>query len=406
MRILFTFGGMPHYLNALLKRLNEQKGIELYIVLPESKGRIIGEGVRLVQVEDGLNIIKLKEYPSFFGKPYFRGLSKVMRKIRPDIIVTGWPYILPLSLHLGLIFYLKLTHTGLILREIPFGVAPYKEALSYYRKNPWFDEDMNNITPKGIRYFFWAISLKFIRKWYYSIIDASLAYAERAYEIQGSYGLKREQIFVSLNSPDTDILVTEKNKILSEGNNIIYNPYRLIHIGRLVKWKRVDVLLQAASILNKDFPLLEIVIIGTGPEENNLITQSKNLGISGKVVFAGSLYNQDIVKYLLSSGIYVLAGMGGLSINEAMATGKPVICSVGDGTEKTLVREGFNGLYFKEGDAESLAERVRYLFENKDLMQKMGENSESIIRNEVNLDTVTSEFLRCFQYVYTRKYKH
>jgi len=403
MKVLFTFGGMPHYLQALLLKIQQKEGIEICVVVPDGKGKSIGKGVKLTQEETGFKIIKLPEYNSFFKKPFFKNFLSVIKSESPDIIVIGWPYIVPLSLKPKLLFYIKRNRIGLIFREIPFNVAPYNKVFSYFIQHPPVDEDLNNIAPTGLKYWFWAMSLKFLLKWYYSIIDASLAYAISAYEIQKSYGLRQEQIFVSCNSPDTDTLVAEKEKILAEKKDLNYNPFRLIHIGRLVKWKRVDLLLEATQKLLKDFPQTELLIIGTGPETENLKKEAVNLEISDTVNFAGSIYQEDLAKHLMSSGIYVLAGMGGLSINEAMAFGKPVICSVCDGTEKTLVREGYNGLFFENGSSESLAGKIKYLFENLHQIEIMGKNSEAIIRDEVNLNTVSEEFLRCFDYVYKKK---
>ena len=58
------------------------------------------------------------------------------------------------------------------------------------------------------------------------------------------------------------------------------------------------------------------------------------------------------------STVYVLAGMGGLSINDAMCFSLFVICLVCDGTEKDLVADGVNGYFFKEGDANDLVDKI------------------------------------------------
>ncbi len=403
MKILFIFGGLPHYLSALLFKIQQNKGIEVCVIIPDAQGMSIGKGVKLSDEEKGFKTIRLSEYNSCFKKPFFKNFLQVIKSEKPDLIVVGWPYIVALSLKFRILLYIKRKGIGLIFREIPFNVAPYNKALSYYKRYPLLDEDLNNITPGGIKYFIWALTLKYLRKWYYTYIDASLAYAVSAFEIHKSYGLSQEQIFVSCNSPDTEVLMAEKQKILSEHIDLNYNPYRLIHIGRLVKWKKVDLLLEATKCLLKIFPQTELVIIGTGPEEENLKSQAEKLAIYNRVNFAGSIYQQDLSRHIMSSGIYVIAGMGGLSINEAMAFGKPVICSSCDGTEKTLVRDGYNGLFFAEDSLESLVGKISYLFENKHLIEIMGQNSESIIRNEVNLNTVTSVFLSCFQYVYQKK---
>jgi glycosyltransferase involved in cell wall biosynthesis len=104
--------------------------------------------------------------------------------------------------------------------------------------------------------------------------------------------------------------------------------------------------------------------------------------------------------------VYVLCGMGGLSINDAMCFAKPVICSVADGTERRLVREGFNGYYFENGDQGSLNEVVVKLLGDSDKVTTFGVNSLEIIKNEVNIHTVLREYDNAFQYVLGQSLKN
>jgi glycosyltransferase involved in cell wall biosynthesis len=91
----------------------------------------------------------------------------------------------------------------------------------------------------------------------------------------------------------------------------------------------------------------------------------------------------------------VLAGMGGLSINEAMAHSLPVICSVADGTEKHLVFDGENGYYFKDNDLESLAAAIDKMFSSNSV--EMGARSKEIIEQKINLPFVSSQFISAFK---------
>jgi glycosyltransferase involved in cell wall biosynthesis len=104
----------------------------------------------------------------------------------------------------------------------------------------------------------------------------------------------------------------------------------------------------------------------------------------------------------MASSVYVLAGMGGLSINEAMAYGKPVICSRCDGTERDLVKDCENGLYFQEGNAKDLADKIGILLKDPFQGRRMGEHSLSVIEQKINLETVTRRFMDCFTYLQTR----
>ncbi len=95
--------------------------------------------------------------------------------------------------------------------------------------------------------------------------------------------------------------------------------------------------------------------------------------------------------------------MGGLSINDAMTYGRPIICSVCDGTEKQLVYEGENGFYFKNADKEDLTEKIRLLFKDPVRAAKMGEHSTDIIKNKINIHTVLKGYKDSFDYALKRK---
>jgi len=178
-----------------------------------------------------------------------------------------------------------------------------------------------------------------------------------------------------------------------------------VHIGRLVKWKKVHLLIEAFAKLHRQFPDAELLIIGSGPEKENLQTQVRNLGIAEKVIFLGAIHDYlAIGKYLLASTVYVLAGAGGLSLNDAMGFGLPVICSVADGTEKDLVIPHETGLYFEENNADDLAEKIAYCFANPDTTKQMVKNAEELIRTKINIHTVAANFVACFNAVTQNRY--
>ena len=48
MKVLYTFGGMPHYLNAMLNKLHN-KGVEITVITPQKGNATIGKGVKMVE---------------------------------------------------------------------------------------------------------------------------------------------------------------------------------------------------------------------------------------------------------------------------------------------------------------------------------------------------------------------
>ncbi len=401
MKVLFIFGGLTHYYNKILNKLNDEAGLEISVLVPSNKdSKALGKGVYQTSKDIEFKVFQLSEYQTIFGKPFFKGFNKFLKDHKPDVIVLGWPYILSFAFNPFLRFLCYKLNIKLICKDIPFQVPKYDEAKMFYWNYDELNEEMlpsnKNKWIKRLKYFI----LTEARKVFYTMVDAHVDYIDEAYEILGSYGVKNESVFIIYNSPDTDLLFETKSKIEKSANILDENKYRIIHVGRLVKWKRVDLLIDAIAILKKKYPEVELVVIGTGPEKENLVNQSKDLNVFNNVKFVGGVYENEILgKYLLESSIYVLAGMGGLSINDAMCFGKPVICSVCDGTEKKLVRDNINGFIFKNGNLDDLVSKIDILFSNPELQKKMGEMSISIIKNEVNMDVVIRNYLKAFKYV-------
>jgi hypothetical protein len=48
MKVLYTFGGIPHYLDAMLNKLHN-KGVEIVVVTPQKGNATIGKGVKMVE---------------------------------------------------------------------------------------------------------------------------------------------------------------------------------------------------------------------------------------------------------------------------------------------------------------------------------------------------------------------
>lgn len=400
MKVLFTFGGLPHYYNFVLNRLNKLADVDVTVLTPLSKSGIIGKGVFQSEDEIEFNVYRLPEYKTWYGREFFRGFNKFLSEHKPDIIVTTWPYILGFIFLPDVLLKMKLGKTALILKEIPFGIPKKNEAVKYYTEgNVYSETEGKTRYKKSLPSLLKIKLLTFVRTIIYNFVDAHVNYISEAYDIFGSYGVEREKIFITYNSPDTSRLISAKEKLESEG--IHQNKHRIIHVGRLVKWKRVDLLIEAAATLKQDYNDIELYIVGEGPEKEELKKLADRLNLTKNIFFIGSIYDPvELGRHLMSSAVYVLAGMGGLSINEAMSFGKPVICSVCDGTEKELVINGHNGFIFSEESKSDLADKIRILFEDPETASKMGKNSFDIIKNKININSVIDGYHKAFNKVY------
>lgn len=406
MKVLFTFGGMPHYLNAMLEKL-QAKGADITVVSPRKGNATIGKGVKMVE-EGAYRHLNTQEKKMYYGKSGFPALPDIIADERPDIVVLGWPYFLQVFFQPSLRRALKRCGARLVIREIPFQTPPYGQIRDYFRQHPMYDEGMHLLSTGKAFYLRQWLTAR-IRKYCYARVAGTLNYSTAAYDILPSYGVKREQIHVTYNSTDTEALWREKASVLAAPALLPPSERRLLHIGRLVKWKRVDLLIEAFARTLTQYPDAELVIVGNGPELDNLKKQATALGLPlrskeengvdgrGCVRFIGAVYDpKELGAYMNEATVYVLAGMGGLSINDAMTYALPVVCSVCDSTERDLVTDGRNGLFFRDGDADSLTEKILQLLASPQECRRMGQESERIIREQINIDTVCERYLKAF----------
>jgi glycosyltransferase involved in cell wall biosynthesis len=439
MKILFIGVGLTDYTNQILNKLNKEADIELYNLVDSGGKGHVGDAVH--QTNDGINfnVVKLKQqiFNIFSDYRYkgFKNFRETVENIKPEIIVITevyLPFIINSRKNRNLI---KKMGIKLVMKDIPFRLDKYQDTKNKIIRGelddsytPFYYSILEIVSKKTKSSNILLLTTSFLRrlnisplykkiigrkillkkleqkKHLLNFVDAHVDYVEEAYEIFGSYGVSKEKIFIMYNSPDTDYLFEIRKEIEKEKPKLPENKHRLIHIGRLIEWKNVDMLIRSVKDISNKYNDIELLIIGNGPEEQKLRKLTSELNLEKSVIFLGGLYNpREIGRYLLSSTIYVLAGMGGISINDAMVFGKPIICSICDGTEKKLVYNDFNGLYFKDGNKDDLTKKILMILDDENKIRTMGENSTSIIKDKINIHTVISGYKNAFNYVLKTK---
>ncbi len=132
----------------------------------------------------------------------------------------------------------------------------------------------------------------------------------------------------------------------------------VIFVGRLLKHKHVDVLLEAVALLAKTQPGVVCRIVGQGPEEDALRAQAKRLGLGKQVVFHPDVPDDNAVYGLLkASKVFVLPSTRegfGITVLEAAACGLRIITTDHpDNAARELVGE-----LIKSGNTSELSNRI------------------------------------------------
>jgi PEP-CTERM/exosortase A-associated glycosyltransferase len=141
-------------------------------------------------------------------------------------------------------------------------------------------------------------------------------------------------------------------------------------IGSFYAYEGLDVLLRAVPVLASRQPDLRVLLVGGGPQDEQLRTLARKLRIEDKVVFTGRVPHDQVQKYydLLDVLVYPRSSMRltdlvtPLKPLEAMAQGR-VLAASDVGGHLELIADGKTGVLFKADDPAALADKVGALLE-------------------------------------------
>jgi glycosyltransferase involved in cell wall biosynthesis len=141
-------------------------------------------------------------------------------------------------------------------------------------------------------------------------------------------------------------------------------PLRILSVGRLVPWKGFDALIDIA----KDISGAELEIVGNGPDEEKLQRQAGDAGLQAKIVFAGSLPHDEVIKKMRSADLFILnSSYEGLShvILEAMACGLPIAVSRAGGNTELAGENEERGYLFDYNNKEQIKNKIEHIANNR-----------------------------------------
>lgn len=156
-------------------------------------------------------------------------------------------------------------------------------------------------------------------------------------------------------------------------------------VARLSSVKGQRYLILAMKDIVQVRPETQALLVGNGPEKDNLVNQVKELGLEKSVFFSSSTLDTTIPLSIMDIFVFpsLMEGLG-LAIIEAQAMGLAVVASDVGGIY-TLVKEGSTGLLVRPKDAQILAEAILKLLKDKNLAQELGARARDQVRNQFNL---------------------
>lgn len=200
---------------------------------------------------------------------------------------------------------------------------------------------------------------------YYGVDDSRLHFAP--------YSVDNEFFRVS-NANKSIIRAKIRNSLSIKNNEIV-----LLFVGKLIHKKRPGILIEAMNTLPEN---IKLIYVGSGELREQLQTRTHALSLDKRIIFAGYKTQEEIKNIMFASDLFVLpSGDGetwGLVVNEALASGLPVITSDRVGSARDLATDD-NGAIFELDNAANLGQVISEFVSLKKL-DIFGENSLKLSR--------------------------
>jgi len=154
---------------------------------------------------------------------------------------------------------------------------------------------------------------------------------------------------------------------------------RILWAGRMLDWKRVDMLLKAVAHVCPESNFGGLDLVGAGPEKARLQKLAKKLNLGDKCKFHEPVPAEQVRKWMREADFYVLASNRcegwGVVANEAMSEGAILVANEQAGAARTLVDHGRTGFLFQDNNPADLADILRRLMVNAPLQDKIRQSA-------------------------------
>lgn len=176
--------------------------------------------------------------------------------------------------------------------------------------------------------------------------------------------------------------------------NVSFGSGKIVFfVGRLVKEKGVQVLLEAAPQIIAAEPEVRFFIAGKGPMEEQLKAQAKSLKIESWVSFLGYISEEQKITLLKQAQVAVFPSLYepfGIVVLEAMAAGVPVVAADTGGMGE-IISHGISGLKVWPGDAQSLAVNILKVLQDRELAKNLSTNALVVVKDQYNWEKIAEK---------------
>ncbi len=214
-------------------------------------------------------------------------------------------------------------------------------------------------------------------------------------ELKGFFRLPADKLTVIPNGVSMDEFSTKK--VTPSPNNEKY----IFFIGRLVREKGVQVLIDAAPKILGNFPEARFIVAGTGPYEEHLRAMVRERRLEHRFYFAGYIDDRTKNRFYAQSSVAVFPSLYepfGIVALEAMAAQTPVVVSDTGGLSE-IVEHRNDGMKCYVNSSDSLADNIMAVLGEPNLSERLKINGYDKAKNKYSWFNIAGKTLLLYEEV-------
>ncbi len=213
-------------------------------------------------------------------------------------------------------------------------------------------------------------------------------YAEKVIFISKNLELETKKMVAPKKIANTTVIENGVKDLFSKYEKTRKKKDSFVFIGRVVKDKGVEELIEAFNVVNEKYSDVELSIYGDGEDlEKYGQLASKN----NKIYFYGK--TEEPLRALAENEIFVLPSYReglSLSLLDAAMMGKKIIASDVDGNSEVVINKE-TGLLVPAKSVDKLAEAMIYMLKNREEADKMARNARKLYEEKFDFDKIFAE---------------
>jgi glycosyltransferase involved in cell wall biosynthesis len=334
------------------------RGYQVDLVLAQCEGAFVS------QIPDSLNLVELNRVHVNKGRTILSlpSLVRYIRRERPIALLSG--------LHANIIAIWAKRLAGVPVRLV---ICEHSATLFKYEiLSSWFSK-------------FYSL----LMRWNYPLADELVAVSEGLADDLSTYAkIPRDRIIVIANPIITPEVVSKAKEVLDHPWFKLGEPPVILAVGRLVSQKDYKLLINAFARIRQFIPV-RLLILGEGPEREELASLVKKLGLDEVISLPGFIHNP--YSFMVHASVFVLSSrFEGLPtvLAEALYCGTPLVATDCPSGPREILHGGQYGKLVPVGDEECLAQAILTTL-NSDRVQSPKESWQPF-----EMDYVVDQYLR------------